>query len=937
MIRKSLAPAARSRQRTGGKAVTLVLADRWRDGERAKGTSDLHYLWQGGVEHFSHLVFFHPDCVSRKQAVVDRKLLELAARHDICRILYLPTFRQERVADYFPSLHVLDYLVSEKGCSLILVSPDWCSGQMRRYAAESIGHLLSCNLILDLAQLPPGLSRSPRSVTLWPPADEGRFFLGEEARPIDFLFIGTLNGKRRLLLDALGEMPGRKVVIRGRGVGRPISAEEYGRMTRQSKIVLNQCSAYGLEQEQLKGRITEAIAAGCCLLDDSLEQTPACFLPGRDYIQYGKPSEVRGLVHELLESGRWKEIGEKGRRAYREAYSLRNFWDRSVAEIRYFEALGGMIRPDLAGEDSSRSFGLLATFSPGDIFLERWVDQLLAQEFLPDEVVCTSRLFSERERKCLERIPGVRLVERPDRCAWEGILNALRASTAQHVLISLSDERLMPGALRIARAVALRSGDADVLVGQIWDCDEHGQRRCLVKHNPARDRFDLLAGKVMLPLAASIFRRSALVSVGLHRTDWKMDCGEYELWLRLLARDRIRTITVCLAEYPSRKESLSLGAKNRARESLGRMKCALMNLGDVPFRSLGFLAKINLMRLLLKRASLDSFRAFELKIKTEIKFEKTANQNRWHWASWLRSLNCDKISWKTGFSILQGNLPPPFHYASLEQDAEWLLSHRGGCIVGKIGTTELLALEFSDRWIRPPFPGNFTWKRPAQRLFTNSGFFPLEKKEFYGFLSSYRQALQHLDGIFPWQTESFLALYESALVCQNLPHARLLSGLTLSPCLAPHLSHLRWLVVSPFVKTMKSQLAKLGKIHPPGRGNWRDTARHCRFIACPLAASLVSSPYSSLSVGLADLQKKITEADDFDVLIVGAGAWSLPLLMAAKSRGKIGIHMGGTTQNIFGIKGGRWDSHGIYTRHWVRPSPEETPSERFKIESGCYW
>ena len=57
--------------------------------------------------------------------MVDRKLLELAARHDICRILYLPTFRQERVADYFPSLHVLDYLVSEKGCSLILVSPDW--------------------------------------------------------------------------------------------------------------------------------------------------------------------------------------------------------------------------------------------------------------------------------------------------------------------------------------------------------------------------------------------------------------------------------------------------------------------------------------------------------------------------------------------------------------------------------------------------------------------------------------------------------------------------------------------------------------------------------------------------------------------------------------------------------------------------------------------
>ena len=914
-----------------------MLADRWRDGVRAKGASDLDYLWQGGVEHFSHLIFFYPDCVSRKQAVVDRKLLELAARHDLRRILYLPTFREEQVADYFPSLHVLDYLVSEKGCSLILLSPDWCSGQMRRYAVESIGHLLSCNLVLDLPRLPSGFSRFPRSVALWPSADENRFFPGEEARTTDVLFIGTINAKRRLLLDSLGEMPGKKLVIRERGVGRPISPEEYGRMTRQSKIVLNQCSAYGLEQEQLKGRITDALAAGCCLLDDSSEQTPACFLPGRDYIQYRKPGEVRALVYDLLGSGRWKEIGESGHRTYREGYSLRSFWDRSVAEIRDFEALGGMIRPGLAGEGSSRSFGLVATFSPGDIFLERWVDQLLAQEFLPDEVVCSSPEFSERARNSLQRIPGIRLVERPDRSAWEGILNALRASTAEHVLISLSDERLMPGAVRIARAALARSNGADVLLGQIWDCDEHGQRRCLVKPNPAKDRFDLLAGKVMLPLAASIFRRSALVSVGLHRTDWKMDCGEYELWLRLLARDRIRTIPVCLAEYPSREESLSLGAKNRARESFGRMKCTLMNLGHVPFRSLGFLAKINLMRLLLKRAFLDSFRSLRSKKKKEAQSRGTTLQERWEWSGWLRSLNNREFSWKTRFAILRGRFPHDRGSARMEEDAEWILSRKGGCLVGKIGTTELLALEFSDRWICPPFPENFTWKRPAQRIYTNAGVFPIEREQFQEFIKVFRESLRNLDGLFLWQKEPLFAAYEASVARREAPQARSLNGLTLSPCLVPHLSHLRWLVVSPFARTMKSQLAKLGKLHPAGRGDWRETARHCRFITCPLAASLVSSPYSSWSAGLADLQKKITEASDFDVLIVGAGAWSLPLLMAAKSRGKIGIHMGGTTQNIFGIKGGRWDNHGIYTRHWVRPLPEETPPQRFKIESGCYW
>lgn len=937
MIQKSITLAAQSRPRTGKKAVTLVLADRWRDGERAKGTSDLHYLWQGGVEHFSNLVFFHPDCISRKQAVVDRKLLELAARHDICRILYLPTFRQERVADYFPSLHVLDYLVSEKGCLLILVSPDWCSGQMRRHATESLGHLLSCNLILDLAQLPPGLSRSSRSVSLWPPADEGRFFLGEEARPIDVLFIGTINAKRRLLLDSLGEMPGRKVVIRERGVGRPISAEEYGRMIRQSKIVLNQCSAYGLEQEQFKGRITEALAAGCCLLDDSLSQISVCFLPERDYIQYGKPSEVRGLVHELLESGRWKEIGEKGRRAYREAYSLRNFWDRALAEIRDFSPTEPPLRNGTAGLASSPFLGLVATFHPEDVFLERWVDQLMGQDSLADEVVCTSRHFSERERKCLERIPGVRLVERPDRCAWEGILNALRASTARHVLISLSDERLTPGALGMARAAALRSGEADVLVGQIWDCDENGQRRCLVKLHPKRDFFDLLAGKVILPLAASIFRRSALVSVGLHRTDWRLDCGEYELWLRMFARGRIRTMPSCLVEYPSRKGSVSLGARNRARESRGRLKCALMELSSDTFRRLPWPAKANLGRVLLKRAFLDSFRALGAKRNTETKFGNTAIKRRWHWSDWLRSLNSSKISMKTTFSILQGRFPPPFSYASLEQDADWLLAHKGSCLVGKIGTTELLALEFSDRRIQPPFPKNSTWRRPAQRLFTTAGVFPIDKREFESFLEHYRESLRHLDGVFVWQTEPLLTAFERSSIGAILPNSRHLNGLTLSPCLIPHISHLRWLVVSPFVQTMKSQLPRLGRLHPSGRGDWRETARRCKFIACPQLASVTASPYPSWSIGLVDLREKIMRAGDFDVLIVGAGAWSLPLLLAAKERGKIGIHMGGATQNIFGIKGGRWDSHGIYTRDWVRPCRKETPARRFLMENGSYW
>jgi hypothetical protein len=57
--------------------------------------------------------------------------------------------------------------------------------------------------------------------------------------------------------------------------------------------------------------------------------------------------------------------------------------------------------------------------------------------------------------------------------------------------------------------------------------------------------------------------------------------------------------------------------------------------------------------------------------------------------------------------------------------------------------------------------------------------------------------------------------------------------------------------------------------------------------------------------------------------------------------GKIGIHLGGPLQILFGIKGRRWDAHDViskmYNEHWVRPSKSETPENNFAVEGGCYW
>ena len=78
---------------------------------------------------------------------------------------------------------------------------------------------------------------------------------------------------------------------------------------------------------------------------------------------------------------------------------------------------------------------------------------------------------------------------------------------------------------------------------------------------------------------------------------------------------------------------------------------------------------------------------------------------------------------------------------------------------------------------------------------------------------------------------------------------------------------------------------------------------------------------------------------DFDIALIGCGAYGFQLAARVKEMGKIAIHMGGCLQTLFGIKGGRWDTKYAYMYNdaWVYPSEEETPKGFEKVENGCYW
>jgi len=80
---------------------------------------------------------------------------------------------------------------------------------------------------------------------------------------------------------------------------------------------------------------------------------------------------------------------------------------------------------------------------------------------------------------------------------------------------------------------------------------------------------------------------------------------------------------------------------------------------------------------------------------------------------------------------------------------------------------------------------------------------------------------------------------------------------------------------------------------------------------------------------------------NYDIAIIGCGAYGLLLADNAKIHGKQAVHIGGGLQILFGIKGKRWDVHpeisAMYNEHWVRPMDNEKTINFQTIEGGTYW
>lgn len=247
---------------------------------------------------------------------------------------------------------------------------------------------------------------------------------------------------------------------------------------------------------------------------------------------------------------------------------------------------------------------------------------------------------------------------------------------------------------------------------------------------------------------------------------------------------------------------------------------------------------------------------------------------------------------------------------------------------GKLGMSEFLGVQA--KLAQVPFPPHI-----RQLLTVNAGVFPDKTSVLNSFLDLYIESTSSLDILASWieRDEEFVSLGNSNFSTCPM---RSLEPYYFEEGWSTALEGKNVTVVTPFDKSVLSQYSQRNKV-------WES-----KNILPTFNLALVRSPFHSMRKSdyndwfeaLDDLYNKCVNLDP-DIVIVGAGAFSLPLIYKLKREGISGIHMGGGTQILFGIKGGRWDDHEDISRFfnssWIRPLKEETPENQSLVENGCYW
>lgn len=241
------------------------------------------------------------------------------------------------------------------------------------------------------------------------------------------------------------------------------------------------------------------------------------------------------------------------------------------------------------------------------------------------------------------------------------------------------------------------------------------------------------------------------------------------------------------------------------------------------------------------------------------------------------------------------------------------LTEEKPCMIGRFGAFELttminyLGVQRQDRNILKFVKGeSLQWWWNQKTLFhmqNNAGFFPPTEKKIAQFCELMLQDMKRVDILGSWVANEHYFMNELKGVTfvqrevqnpyfANLPWTKALEGKKV-------------LVVHPFADLIEHQYSnKREKLFTNP-----DILPEFNLKAIKAVQSL-GGQHETFKDWFEALQWMKDEIDqqDYDICLIGCGAYGFPLAAHVKRQGKKAVHLGGSLQLLFGIKGKRWEN-----------------------------
>lgn len=277
------------------------------------------------------------------------------------------------------------------------------------------------------------------------------------------------------------------------------------------------------------------------------------------------------------------------------------------------------------------------------------------------------------------------------------------------------------------------------------------------------------------------------------------------------------------------------------------------------------------------------------------------------------------------------------------------------CMISRFGAVEISSLAnylgvMSDKhdilgYIHGSKP-EWWWNEGIRRCMTdNAGFFPNTDENLAKFGELMLDDMKQIDVLASWQEKE--RLFVDKFPQADFIHYTSFDCFWVDKPWTKALENKNVLVVHPFSDEIEFQY----KTNRDKLFKNKDVLPNFNLITLKSVQSIGGNSEFDSWFDALDLMKAQIDNIEYDICLLGCGAYGMPLAAHIKRAGKKAIHVGGSLQLLFGIRGRRWENplYGIevhnekgryaslFNEYWIRPGEKSQVVNAEKVDDKCYW